>query len=103
MKVLATAKPNEKYIQLQSIHDIILEARLINNKVHYFETHSKNKNWVVELSEETINSLFVFETEISLNDRPFLYSENIDFWFVLNRKGFPEEFQRLKRKSFQEE
>lgn len=98
MKILAKAFPNKKYFGIRSIRDLVLEARLRNNKVEFFETHSDNKNWIVPLREELVNAMFPLE--VSTFEKPFLPDENKDFWTVLNRTneiGF-HKFCLLKNK-----
>jgi len=99
MKLLAKAYPNQCYENIQSISDIIIEARLTdNNQIHFYETHSKNLNWIVQIKEETVNALFV--NSVSIKERPFLFKENKDFDIILNRnkKHYIEAFENLKLK-----
>lgn len=101
MRVLATARPNEKYENIKSIQDMILETRLINNEIHYFETHTKKPDWIVEIKESTVFALFG-SPDIPIHDRPFLIHENREFYIVLKRKFHPEAYQKLKRKKYEE-
>jgi hypothetical protein len=98
MKILATAKPNATYENIRCIEDLILEARLINNEIHYFETHIKDKTWVVEIPLKTINSLF--SEEVQKKERPFLIWNNKVFWAVINRheEKYKEIYKKLKHK-----
>lgn len=100
MRVLATARPNEKYENIKSIQDIILEARLINNEIHYFETHTKKPDWVVEIKELTIHLLFD-QCDKPITNIPFLIHDNKEFFIVLKRKFHPEAYQKLKRKKYE--
>jgi hypothetical protein len=100
MKLLAKAYPNQCYENIQSISDIIIEARLTdNNQIVFYETHSKNLNWVVRILEETVKALFV--NSVSIKERPFLFKENKDFDIILNRnkKYYLEAFENLKSKT----
>jgi hypothetical protein len=99
MKLLAKAYPNQCYENIQSISDIIIEARLTdNNQINFYETHIKRPEWVVKISEETVKSLFPHS--VSIKERPFLLKENKDFDIILNRnkKHYIEAFENLKLK-----
>lgn len=99
MKLLAKAHPNQTYENIQSISDIILEARLTdNNQVYFYETHIKRPEWIVKISEETVLDLFV--SSVLIKERPFLLKENKDFDIILNRnkKHYIEAFEILKNK-----
>jgi len=101
MKILAKAIPNKEYINIRNLSDVIIEARLENNKISYLETHTKNPNWVVELKEETL--LYLFEDEEkSKNDVPFLIKENHDFAIVLYQEANKEAYAKLKQKILHE-
>lgn len=99
MKLLAKAHPNQMYENIQSISDIILEARLTdNNQINFYETHTKRPEWIVKIKEETVKALFV--KSVSIKERPFLFKENKDFDIILNRnkKHYTEAFETLKNK-----
>lgn len=102
MRVLATAHPNKNYTGIYSIRDMVLEARLINNKVHYFETHTNNPNWVVELKESLVFSLFPLEC--GKYDAPFQVNSNKKFWTVMNRENwnFKPLYLKLKHDTAQQ-
>jgi len=82
MKILAAAKPNLMYENINSIKDLVLEARLINGRVFFYETHSNHKNWKVCISEKTVKLLF---KNGQIKKRPFLTKENKNFTIVLYR------------------
>jgi hypothetical protein len=96
MRILATAKPNQTYENLHSISDLVLQAQLINNNVSFYETHEKDENWVKRLSVELVKSMFIRNKRII--ERPFLASENRDFYTVLYRdkRKFKERYKKLK-------
>jgi hypothetical protein len=80
MKTLAIAKPNKRYRWYSSLRQVTLEARLCNNKVHYYELCNGTVN---RISEELVRSMF--PTGCLIKERPFLVRENHDFYVVLNR------------------
>ena len=96
MRVLATAKPNEAYENIKCISDVILEARLINNKVEFYETHVNDKKWVVKLKNEWVISLF--DQNYPIQERAFLFKENRKFFFILHRdkKRFHQFYLNIK-------
>ena len=98
MRILATASPNKSYENIQCISDLILEARLENNKIKYFETHTKDKTWVIELKENRVFSLF--SDEVPVYERPFLFKENRNFYFILHRERprFHQFYLNIKNK-----
>ena len=96
MKILAKAIPNKDYINIRNLFDVVLEARLENNQVSFFETHTKNPDWIVQLKEETIFDLFD-ENERTKRDIPFLVNENKNFAIVLYRKENKEKYLTLKQ------
>jgi hypothetical protein len=95
MIVLAKAKPNMRYENYLSISDLILEARLMEKKIIFYETHTKDKDWVVPVKEETVKDLFLRTNNIK--GRPFLKSENKEFFSVLFRKKarYKDQFSKL--------
>jgi len=90
MKILATAKPNQKYRWHKNI-DFVIQAR-INNKIRYYEVADGRENCI---SEELVKLLF---PNGMIKDRPFLAKENPDFYVVLNRnkKRYKDNFNKLK-------
>jgi len=97
-KLLATAFPNPLYENILSLHDVILEVRLEDNKIQYFETHSRKKDWITKISEETVKALFT--RDVIIKERPFLHSENKQFYTVLNRER--SKYQSLYQKLLNE-
>lgn len=96
MRILAKARPNQTYENIMSISDLVLEARLMNNKITYWETHSSKPDWVVRLKESTVHALFPVDK--IRRERPFLVKENRDFYAVLNRHKvlYHERFIKIK-------
>jgi hypothetical protein len=95
---LAKAKPNINYIHYNCLADIYLVAKwdIKEHHVRFFELHKSDPEWLGELKEETVFSLFTrSETKKEL---PFLQSENTNFWIVLNRRLNKEEYKSLKQK-----
>lgn len=96
MKILAKAKPNQMYENIISISDLVLEARLVNENIVYYETHTRNYNWVVCISEPLVKSLFI--NDVGIKQRPFLERENKEFYAILhrNKNRYKEQFLKLK-------
>jgi hypothetical protein len=96
--ILAKARPNQLYMYINNLADLVLEAHLVGNQIHYFETHKNNPNWVVRLKEDTVKALFV--DDINIKQRPFLAKENINFFTILYREKakYRHQFQILKQK-----
>lgn len=97
MRLLTKAKPNLRYRWYQSVKDVILEARLCNNKILYYEIWTKKER---RISEENVNNMF--KTGCSIRDQPFLIRENREFYAVLKRKHqeyFPL-YKQIKNRKF---
>jgi len=96
--ILTTARPSKRYRNYRSIADLILQARLVNGRVVYYETHlgdTQGREWTVRVKEETVRSMF--PTGKRIKDQPFRVQENKDFHIVLNRHRtrFKEPYQKL--------
>lgn len=93
MKILATAKPSRQYRWYKSISDFVIQARLTNSQVRYYEV----SDWRNEkcLQEELVKALFPLGL---IKDRPFLVKENQNFYAVLHRrkKQYKEIYNKLK-------
>jgi hypothetical protein len=94
MRTLAQAYPNPLYFGIYSINDLVMEARIENNKIVFFETHTKNPDWVVQLKEETVRAMF--PKDVSIHDTPFIRKDNRRFWVVLNKHKFPNSYKKIK-------
>jgi len=96
MRILATAHPSETYRWYQSIRDFVIQARLTNNRLYYYEVSLDGNRPEKCLPEATVKALF--PTGIPLRDRPFSIKENRDFYTVLNRNRnrFRADYQKLK-------
>ena len=80
-KILARAFPNESYRWYHSLQDIFLEARLSNDTVIFYEVCGIETK---RLTSDVVRTLFPLG--VKFKDRPFLISENVDFYTVLRRK-----------------
>jgi len=96
MKILAKAYPNPLYINHNNLKDVVLEARLVNDQVRFYETHPETTNKEICLSEKVVRSLFPLGK--SKTDQPFLKHINKEFWAVLyrRRKRHNEQVTELK-------
>lgn len=97
MRVLATAKPSLQYEHCYNFSKVTLEARLVNNRIHYYEINKRTAA-VHLLAEDLVKALFPLDCPIK--ERPFLIKENRDFWVVLNRNRtkYQEQYKRIKNK-----
>lgn len=98
--ILATAKPNKIYRWHNSIKDIILQAKLINNRVMFYELWNGS---IKCLPENFIKSLFPKNTLIK--DRPFTEKGNKDFYAVLHRNQikYRQKFNEIKNQNDQKQ
>ena len=92
MKVLAKAKPNRKYRWFRNLEGIRLEARTNGEKVFFYSIEPPRE---VRISEDTVREMF--RDDRVIRDRPFLRSENMEFYAVLFRNSvrFTETFSQL--------
>ena len=97
MKVLATARPNKQYRWRASLTNIILQARLKNNKISYYEITTGSIH-PKRLSVDSVQAMF--PTGILITDRPFLVADNRDFYAVLNKHvlKYKEVYRKIKNK-----
>ena len=95
MRLLAVAKPNKLYIWHQNLKNVTLEARLVNNKVVFYEIWD---GAVRRISEKSVHNMF--KPEYSHKDQPFLIKENREFYAVLNRhlKKYHSQYVTIKNK-----
>lgn len=95
MRLLAKAKPNTRYVWYRNFVTVHLEARLMNNKIFYYEIWDGKER---RISEESVRNMF--RTGSSIKDQPFLVRENRDFYAVLNRnlKDYFPHYKELKNK-----
>lgn len=99
MKTLATAFPNHRYLYFHSIAHIILEARLTNNKVYFYEVwldKEGSKEKEVKHGEKTIKKFF---KEGQVKHKPWLKTgKNKDFYAILYRskKHYFEHYKIIK-------
>ena len=96
MRILTTARPNQRYHWYLNFASITLEARLINNNIIYYEIDAGQER---RIAEDIVKQLF--PAGCSISDQPFLIRENKDFYTVLyrHRKHYQERFQKIKSKS----
>ena len=96
MKVLAIAIPNIEYENFRSLADVVLKACIENNRIFFLETHLKKASWIVEIKQETVESLFPLD--IPHREKPFLKKENLEFYAVVfrNHQRYKGIFQKLK-------
>ena len=94
MRVLATAKANKLYRWWRNLAGITLEARIINNKIVFYECSIGREHC---LTEDIVKSLFCLDRHIK--EQPFLMKENKDFYVVLNkhRARYVERYQQIKQ------
>lgn len=95
MRLLATAKPNKRYVWYRNLISVKLEAYLCNNKVIYYEIWNSKER---RISEAAVKNMF--RPGYSIKDRPFLIRKNQDFYAILNRQlinYFPK-YKELKNK-----
>ena len=99
MRILAKAHSNKLYVHHSNLDNLYLEARLVNDQVHYYEVQTAPVIKEFRLKEETIHELF--PVDCMIHDRPFLVSENHDFYAVLNRYKvrYSSRFQELVKKT----
>jgi len=95
MRILAIAKPNAGYRWYRNFENVVLEARLVNNKIKYYEIWDGEQK---ELSEKAVKNMF--RPGYSLNDQPFLLKGNREFYAVLNRnlEEYHADYLVIKRK-----
>ena len=103
MKILATAHPNPRYRHYNNVKRIVLQARLVNSKVYFYEVDTENNKTKCR-DKDFIKQLINGKGE-SINSRPFLHNTkpNVKFYAVLmrHRKQYKEHFEELKGKDFQ--
>jgi hypothetical protein len=94
-RLLATATPSMQYRWYKhNFRDVTLEARLVNNKVIFYEVNGTSQRCI---SERIVHALFPIGTLVK--NQPFRKEENRDFYAVLNRhrKRYQEKFNQLKQ------
>ncbi len=94
-RTLAIATPSDVYRWYCSFKKVILEARLRDGKIYYYEKFNGSE---CRISEQLVRELF--PTTGMVRDRPFLVKENQDFYAVLNRhkKMYKDQYKKLKNK-----
>ena len=100
MRTLAKAHPSKHYRWYKSIASIVLEARLSNNNIYYYEIDTNPGNGLVfkerRISEQDVRNMF--RTDKVIKKQPFLVNENKDFYSILNqhRIRYQERFRQIK-------
>lgn len=94
-RTLAIATPSDSYRWYRSLKTLILEARLHDGKIYYYEKFNGTER---RISEPLVREMF--PTTGMVRERPFLVKENTDFYAVLNRhkNRYKDQYKKLKNK-----
>lgn len=98
MKILASAHPNKQYEHYANLRNTVIQAKLINNKIIFYELDRQRPNWKKRQPEQFVKSLFL--NGIAIKSQPFTKQGNRDFYVILYRDKirYRECFKQLLNK-----